>query len=150
MTVCRSCGTELSEDVNFCPNCGLRTEKGENDNVKTPVDRRPDWEKDLEYAIQNASKLLEEAVETAKKASTLFAADGWRIHKKEHYCPDCSKEWWGKSIKPRKTWFAVERYVTRSGHVATEITCHRTKAEAFAAELNAERREENSDLLTNV
>ena len=67
MTICRSCGTELIEDVNFCPNCGLRTEKGENDNVRTPVDRRPDWEKDLEYAIQNASKLLEEAVETAKK-----------------------------------------------------------------------------------
>ena len=67
MSICRSCGTELTEDVNFCPNCGLRTEKGENDNVKTPVGRRPDWEKDLEYAIQNASKLLEESVETAKK-----------------------------------------------------------------------------------
>lgn len=67
MVTCRSCGTELTEDSNFCPNCGLRTEKGENDNVKTPVDRRPEWEKDLEFAVQNASKLLEEAVDKAKK-----------------------------------------------------------------------------------
>ena len=67
MATCRSCEKELAEDANFCPNCGLRTEKGENDNVRTPVDRRPDWEKDLDTAIQNAGKLLEEAVEAAKK-----------------------------------------------------------------------------------
>jgi len=67
MPTCRSCGKELSEDANFCPNCGLRTEKGEINNIRTPVDRRPHWEKDLEIAIQNATKLLEEAVEAAKK-----------------------------------------------------------------------------------
>lgn len=67
MPICRSCGKELSEDANFCPNCGLRTEKGENDNVRTPVDRGPNWEKELELAVKKGSKILEEAVETAKK-----------------------------------------------------------------------------------
>jgi sec-independent protein translocase protein TatA len=67
MPKCRSCEKELDEDVNFCPDCGLRTEKGESDNVRTPVDRRPDWEKDLEKAVQNATKLLEEAVDAAKR-----------------------------------------------------------------------------------
>jgi ribosomal protein L40E len=67
MSTCRSCGKELSEDANFCPNCGLRTEKGENDNVRTPVERGPDWEKELELAVKKATKKLEEAVEIAKK-----------------------------------------------------------------------------------
>jgi ribosomal protein L40E len=67
MVICRSCENELSEDANFCPKCGLRTEKGENDNVRTPIDRRAELEKEIELAIQNATKLLEEAVETAKK-----------------------------------------------------------------------------------
>lgn len=67
MHICRSCGKELTEEANFCPHCGLRTEKGEIDNVRTPVDRRPHWEKDLELAVQNATKVLEEAVEVAKK-----------------------------------------------------------------------------------
>ena len=64
---CRSCGSEITEDTNFCPNCGFRTEKGETENVKTPVDRRPEWEKDVGYALQNAQKLMEEAFDTAKK-----------------------------------------------------------------------------------
>ena len=99
MSICRSCGTEITEDVNFCPNCGLRTEKGENDNVKTPVGRRPDWEKDLEYAIQNASKLLEESVETAKKGlkqvseevkTEIDKAKDARSKKNGPvYCPNC-------------------------------------------------------------
>ncbi|MFW9835273.1 MAG: zinc-ribbon domain-containing protein [Candidatus Thorarchaeota archaeon] len=99
MPTCRSCETELAEDANFCPNCGLRTEKGETDNVKTPVDRRPDWEKDLDYAIQNATKLLEEAVETAKKglkqvseevSSEIDKAKEKRPKKRMPlYCPKC-------------------------------------------------------------
>jgi predicted amidophosphoribosyltransferase len=64
---CRSCGTELTDEVNFCPNCGFRTEKGETENVRTPVDRRPDWEREVELALHNAQKLMEEAFEKAKK-----------------------------------------------------------------------------------
>jgi predicted amidophosphoribosyltransferase len=65
--LCRSCEKEIPEDANFCPNCGFRTEKGETENVKTPVDRRPGWEKDVEFALQNAQKLMEEAFDAAKK-----------------------------------------------------------------------------------
>ena len=64
---CRSCGNELAEEANFCPNCGFRTEKGETENVRTPVDRRPEWEKDVELALQNAQKLMEDAFDKAKK-----------------------------------------------------------------------------------
>ena len=102
MPTCRSCETELAEDTNFCPNCGLRTEKGENDNVRTPVDRRPDWEKDVELAIQNATKLLEEAVETAKKGlkqvseevkSEIDKAKESRPKKRTPlYCPKCGNK----------------------------------------------------------
>jgi len=67
MLTCRSCEKELTKDANFCSNCGLRTEKGENDNVKTPVDRRPEWEKELESALQKASNVLEEAFNSARK-----------------------------------------------------------------------------------
>ncbi len=67
MPECRSCKKELAEDSNFCPQCGFRTDKGETENVKTPVDRRPEWEQDVELAIQNAQKLMEEAFEAAKK-----------------------------------------------------------------------------------
>jgi len=102
MPICRSCETELAEDLNFCPNCGLRTEKGENDNVRTPVDRRPDWEKDLEYAVQNATKLLEEAVETAKKGLKQVteevrieidkAKESRHSKKTSQYCPKCGNK----------------------------------------------------------
>ena len=99
MSTCRSCENELTEDANFCPNCGLRTEKGENDNVRTPVDRRLNWEKDLDKAIQAATKLLEEAVETAKKGlkqiseelkTELEKAKETRTKKNNSiYCPKC-------------------------------------------------------------
>ena len=102
MPMCRSCGKEIAEDSNFCPNCGLRTEKGENDNVRTPIDRRADWERDIELALQNASKLLEEAVETAKKGlkqvseevkSELDKAKEARPRKSTPvYCPKCGSK----------------------------------------------------------
>lgn len=102
MPTCRSCETELAENANFCPNCGLRTKKGETDNVRTPVDRRSEREKDLEYAIQNVTKLLEEAVETAKKGlkqvseevkTELDKAKESRPKKKIIlYCPKCGSK----------------------------------------------------------
>ncbi|MFC1804122.1 zinc-ribbon domain-containing protein [Thermoproteota archaeon] len=99
MSICRSCEKELTEDANFCPKCGLRTEKGEKENVRTPEDRRPEWEKDLDLAIKNANKLLEDAVETAKKGlkqvseevrTELDRAKEIRTKKKSLlYCPKC-------------------------------------------------------------
>ena len=102
MTTCRSCEKELAEDSNFCPNCGLRTEKGETDNVRTPVDRRPDWEKDIDHALQNAQKLLEEAVDTAKKGLKQVSEEIKTEYEKAKevrpkkktplYCPKCGNK----------------------------------------------------------
>jgi ribosomal protein L40E len=99
MSTCRSCGNELTEEDNFCSRCGLRTEKGELDNVKTPVDRRPHWERDMEIAIKNATTLLEDAVESAKKGLKQVAeevqteidkAKEVKTRKKTPlYCPKC-------------------------------------------------------------
>ncbi len=101
MSECRSCETELAENSNFCPHCGFRTEKGETENVKTPVDRRPGWEKDVEYALQNAQKLMEEAFETAKKGlqevkeeleSEIGKVKEVKARSGPVYCPKCGNK----------------------------------------------------------
>jgi len=67
MVKCRGCGDEISEKAYFCPRCGLRTEAGEEAGVKTPISTLPGWERDVETALSNATKLLEDAFEAAKK-----------------------------------------------------------------------------------
>ena len=67
MVKCRGCGDEISDEAYFCPRCGLRTEAGEEAGVKTPPYTRPGWERDVEAALGNAAKLLDEAFEAAKK-----------------------------------------------------------------------------------
>jgi len=98
MPECRSCDKELADDSNFCPQCGFRTDKGETENVKTPIDRRPEWEQDLEQAIQNAQKLMEEAFEAAKKGlqqvkgeieSEVGKVKEIQIRKGPVFCPKC-------------------------------------------------------------
>ncbi|MFA9495069.1 MAG: zinc-ribbon domain-containing protein [Candidatus Bathyarchaeota archaeon] len=98
MSECRSCETEFAEGSNFCPHCGFRTEKGETENVKTPVDRRPEWEQDVELALQNAQKLMEEAFEAAKKGLQQVKIELERevgkvkeiqIRKGPVFCPKC-------------------------------------------------------------
>ena len=68
MEHCRSCGSELNPQYNFCPKCGFRTLQGEKRGVKTPRERRPEWEDAVEEALETASNLLEEAVESAREA----------------------------------------------------------------------------------
>ncbi len=98
MPECRSCKKELAQDSNFCPHCGFRTDKGETENVKTPVDRRPEWEQDLEQAIQNAQKLMEEAFDAAKKGLQQVKSElenevgkvkEIKIRKGPVFCPKC-------------------------------------------------------------
>lgn len=98
MPECRSCKKELAQDSNFCPHCGFRTDKGETENVKTPVDRRPEWEQDLEQAIQNAQKLMEEAFDAAKKGlqqvksqleNEVGKVKEIKIRKGPVFCPKC-------------------------------------------------------------
>ena len=98
MPECRSCDKELVEDSNFCPNCGFRTDKGETENVKTPIDRRPEWEQDVDLAIQNAQKLMEDAFEVAKKGlqqvkveleTEVGKAKEIKVRKRLVFCPKC-------------------------------------------------------------
>ncbi len=101
MSTCRSCEKELAEDANFCPNCGFRTEKGETENVRTPIDRRPEWEKDVENALQNAQKLMEEAFDAAKKGlqqvkeeleTEVEKARDIKIRNGPVFCPKCGNK----------------------------------------------------------
>ena len=102
MVKCRGCGDEVSEQANFCPKCGLRTEKGERENVKTPVSTRPGWERDIETALSNASRLMEEAFSAAKKGLQQAADEiGVEIERARNrgaevaaptYCPKCGKK----------------------------------------------------------
>ena len=68
MVECLGCGKELSSDDNFCSNCGLRTEKGEKMDIKTPPYRRPQWERDVDNALSEAMQSLDDALSTAKKS----------------------------------------------------------------------------------
>ncbi|MCW4049826.1 MAG: zinc ribbon domain-containing protein [Candidatus Bathyarchaeota archaeon] len=102
MVNCRGCGDELAPIANFCPKCGLRTEKGEEEGVKTPIGTRPGWEKDIETALNNATKLMEEAFDAARRGLQTAAdeigveiekAKTWRATKANPvYCPKCGKK----------------------------------------------------------
>jgi rRNA maturation endonuclease Nob1 len=108
MDKCRGCGDELAKEANFCPKCGLRTDKGEREGVKTPVTPRPDWERDMEKALNNATKLMDDAFQAAKKGLQAVAdevgvevekARGPRTRNLEPvYCPNCGKKNPGDSL----------------------------------------------------
>ena len=99
MVKCRGCGDEVSDKAYFCPKCGLRTEAGEEAGVKTPTYTRPGWERDVETALSNAAKLLDEAFETAKKGLRRVADEiEGEVEKARNrdvrvsapvYCPQC-------------------------------------------------------------
>jgi rRNA maturation endonuclease Nob1 len=100
MAKCLGCGKELAPDDNFCSNCGLRTEKGEKGDVRTPLYRRAQWERDIDNALTEASKALEDAFITAKRSLQSVAEtigveyDNIRTRTKASseniiYCPWC-------------------------------------------------------------
>jgi rRNA maturation endonuclease Nob1 len=108
MASCRGCGNELARDANFCPVCGLRTEKGERDGVRTPITPRPDWEKDLEAALNNATRLMDDAFQAARSGLQAVADEvGVEIERARGqatrdlapvYCPKCGNRNPGDSI----------------------------------------------------
>src|SRR4030042_1813618 len=108
MASCRGCGNKLAGDANFCPVCGLRTEKGESDGVRTPVTSRPDWEKDLSAALNNATRLMDDAFQAARSGLQAVADEvGVEIERARGqatrdiapvYCPKCGNRNPGDSI----------------------------------------------------
>lgn len=62
MTYCSNCGKELDAESNFCPKCGVRTEKGIRENVALPWASDPYWRQEMDVALTKASKAIDEGV----------------------------------------------------------------------------------------
>ena len=60
MGFCSNCGEELPEDAYFCPKCGVRTRKGVEAGVSTPLE-------ELNYALSKMGEEMEKAFVTAAK-----------------------------------------------------------------------------------
>jgi predicted amidophosphoribosyltransferase len=104
MVECKSCGHELDKDANFCSHCGLRTDKGVKNGVKTPIDGRANWEKEIKAALEVAAKSVEEGFRIARESirevseelSTEFSErrEKWESRRESQrdeqiYCPKC-------------------------------------------------------------
>ncbi len=60
MPYCSHCGTKISDEAFFCPNCGTKTQKGEKENVKYPAD-------ELRAAFNEAGVEIEKAFHIAAR-----------------------------------------------------------------------------------
>ncbi|MEE8355297.1 MAG: zinc-ribbon domain-containing protein [Candidatus Bathyarchaeia archaeon] len=69
MVFCGKCGAEVAEDVFFCSKCGARTARGADEGVE------PHWRKDLDKALQTASKNLDAGLKEAKRSLEEVARD---------------------------------------------------------------------------
>jgi ribosomal protein L40E len=69
MVFCSKCGAELADDVFFCSKCGARTARGEDEGVE------PHWRKDLDKALQAASRSLDSGVREARRSLEEVARD---------------------------------------------------------------------------
>jgi membrane protease subunit (stomatin/prohibitin family) len=69
MVFCSKCGTELNEETFFCTNCGARTARGDDEGVE------PHWKKELEEALQKASKSLDAGFREAMQSLENVARD---------------------------------------------------------------------------
>jgi len=69
MVFCSKCGAELPDDVFFCPKCGARTARGADEGVE------PHWRKELDQALQKASKSLDAGVSEARRSLEEVARD---------------------------------------------------------------------------
>ena len=104
MAFCSSCGEKLPEDVYFCSKCGVRTKKGAEAGVHTPVEElREAFSKmgqEMEKAFVTAAEELKKAFKTAReniRQSTsgepvVCASCGEKNPGYASYCTKCGKE----------------------------------------------------------
>lgn len=100
MVECRGCGSDTPADAYFCPKCGLRTIQGEEAGVSTPLDSRASWERDVEFALDNALSMLDEAFRAAKEGLQRVADEvgvelekaGKSLQPSSIYCPTCGNK----------------------------------------------------------
>ncbi len=59
---CSNCGKELDTEANFCPKCGVRTEKGVQEGMKIPWMSDSHVRQELDVALQKASKAIDDGV----------------------------------------------------------------------------------------
>jgi predicted Zn-ribbon and HTH transcriptional regulator len=62
VTYCSNCGKALEDESNFCPKCGVRTEKGAKEGVTIPWSSDSYWRQEFDLAIAKASKAIDEGV----------------------------------------------------------------------------------------
>jgi uncharacterized membrane protein YvbJ len=71
MGFCHKCGKEISEDAYFCPNCGMRTERGAEAGVSAPMEEVREafsrMGQEMEKAFSIAAKEIHEAFKTARE-----------------------------------------------------------------------------------
>jgi len=66
MVYCSNCGRQVDDDANFCPKCGVRTEKGVSEGVSSPWFSDPRWRQDIDSALQKAGKSIDEGLKVAR------------------------------------------------------------------------------------
>lgn len=62
MTYCSNCGKEIDPESNFCPKCGVRTDKGVREGVSIPWASDPHWRQEMDVALQKASRAIDDGV----------------------------------------------------------------------------------------
>jgi len=67
MTYCSNCGKELDAESNFCPKCGVRTEKGIGEGVAIPWASDPHWRQEMDVALQKASRAIDDGVKIVQE-----------------------------------------------------------------------------------
>jgi predicted amidophosphoribosyltransferase len=68
MVYCSNCGKELDDDANFCPKCGVRTEKGAKEGITFPWTYDPYWRREIDSALKSASNAIDEGLKVARES----------------------------------------------------------------------------------
>jgi len=90
MGYCSKCGEELPEDAYFCSKCGVRTRKGVEAGVSTPLEELREafskMEQEMEKAFSVAAKEMEKAFKTARENIQRS------VRKEPTVCPHCGEK----------------------------------------------------------
>jgi ribosomal protein L40E len=103
MEFCSKCGAKLPEDACFCSKCGVRTKKGAEAGVSTPLEELnyafskmgDEMEKAFTTAakeIQKAVRTVRESVRSGSKQSVVCSQCGERNVSGAVFCYNCGKK----------------------------------------------------------
>jgi predicted amidophosphoribosyltransferase len=104
MAYCSKCGKKLPEDANFCPNCGVRTQKGFEAGAGYPTEEIRDAfakaGEQMEKAFRTAAKEIGDAFKTARdnirqstsKDSLECSNCGTKNPVSSNFCYKCGKK----------------------------------------------------------